>query len=100
MFFGNKIVFETSSTRRAAHKEGLVIFPLAGFWAFQKYREADKTDWGRPRPQPIKVVAPLIFLAFASHEGKNWDANLIFYWPHVLSAFGPGIFKKRRPRYI
>ena len=64
----------------------------------------------RPAPPPphlkisflSQLVLPqaLIFLAFASHEGKNWDANLIFYWPHVLSAVGPGIFKKRRPRYI
>ena len=43
---------------------------------------------------PPVTVAPTVFGFFASHERKNWDANLIFYWPHILSAVGPGIFKK------
>ena len=45
----------------------------------QGYREAEKSSRGRPRPKPVRVGGPLVFLALAPAPAKNtYDAHPIF----------------------
>ena len=43
------------------------------------YGEAEKSSRGRPRPKPVRVGGPLVFLALAPAPAKNtYDAHPIF----------------------